>query len=177
MLPFWQIFYNYLHSYSWLDLRGAKLGKKGQGKWQIGGGKMLEISRCRIGRIKKWANHKSLTRQTRIGIGTAAFLTGLICIVNLVSGVRSSLLERLECLEQVLPFEVGRMPGVCNSFDTAFADERYIYCVDRSPLRDSRGLSANWGTFWVTFIYIDLWNHRIFSWIAIIRSISASLIP
>lgn len=138
---------------------------------------MLEISRCRVGRIKNERTNSSLTRQTRIGLGTAAFLTGLIGVVNLVSGVRSSLLERLECLEQVLPFEVGRMPGVYNSFDTAFADERYIDCADRSPLHDSRGSSANWGTFWVTFIYIDLWNQRIFSWIAIIRSISAFLMP
>lgn len=47
-----------------------------------------------------------LTRRTQIGVWTAALLTGLVGVVNLVSSVTPSLKGRVEWLREIFPFEV-----------------------------------------------------------------------
>jgi phosphatidylglycerol lysyltransferase len=47
-----------------------------------------------------------LTQQTRIGLWTAAWLTGLVGTVNLLSSVTPALPERVKVLEGVFPFEL-----------------------------------------------------------------------
>lgn len=47
-----------------------------------------------------------LKRRTQIGVGTAAFLTGLVGVVNLLSAVTTSLWERVRWLKAIFPFEV-----------------------------------------------------------------------
>ncbi|OKH21530.1 phosphatidylglycerol lysyltransferase domain-containing protein [Chroogloeocystis siderophila] len=44
--------------------------------------------------------------RTRLGLWTAAILTGLVGVVNLISAVTPSLPERIRWLEQIFPFEV-----------------------------------------------------------------------
>ena len=47
-----------------------------------------------------------LRQKTKIGLWTAALLTGAVGIVNLLSAVTPSLPERVEWLSQIFPFEV-----------------------------------------------------------------------
>nr|WP_072013752.1 hypothetical protein [Myxosarcina sp. GI1] len=47
-----------------------------------------------------------LRQRTRIGLWTAALLTGAVGIANLLSAVTPSLPERVDWLEQIFPFEV-----------------------------------------------------------------------
>jgi phosphatidylglycerol lysyltransferase len=47
-----------------------------------------------------------LTRRNQIGVWTAALLTGLVGVVNLVSAVTPSLKGRVEWLREIFPFEV-----------------------------------------------------------------------
>lgn len=47
-----------------------------------------------------------LARRNRIGLWTAAFLTGLVGVVNLLSAVQPSLPERTHWLKELLPFPV-----------------------------------------------------------------------
>ncbi len=47
-----------------------------------------------------------LKRRTQIGVWTAAFLTGLVGVVNLLSAVTTSLWERVRWLKAIFPFEV-----------------------------------------------------------------------
>ena len=47
-----------------------------------------------------------LSRKNQIGVWTAAFLTGLVGVVNLVSAVTPSLRGRVEFLRELFPFEV-----------------------------------------------------------------------
>jgi phosphatidylglycerol lysyltransferase len=47
-----------------------------------------------------------VTQETRIGLWTASFLTGLIGVVNLLSAVTPSLRQRVEWLRPIFPFEI-----------------------------------------------------------------------
>ena len=47
-----------------------------------------------------------LSRKNQIGVWTAAFLTGLVGIVNLISAVTPSLRGRVAFLREIFPFEV-----------------------------------------------------------------------
>ena len=47
-----------------------------------------------------------LTRRTQIGVWTAALLTGLVGVVNLLSGVTPSLRGRVDWIRNIFPFEV-----------------------------------------------------------------------
>jgi phosphatidylglycerol lysyltransferase len=47
-----------------------------------------------------------LRQRTRIGLWTAALLTGAVGIANLLSAVTPSLPERVDWLEQIFPFEI-----------------------------------------------------------------------
>ena len=47
-----------------------------------------------------------LTRRTQIGVWTAALFTGLVGVVNLLSGVTPSLRGRVEWLREIFPFEI-----------------------------------------------------------------------
>ena len=47
-----------------------------------------------------------LRARTKIGLWTAALLTGAVGIVNLLSAVTPSIPERVDWLKQIFPFEV-----------------------------------------------------------------------
>lgn len=47
-----------------------------------------------------------LTKRERIGLSSAAILTALVGIVNLLSAVSLNLPDRIESLENFVPFEV-----------------------------------------------------------------------
>ena len=47
-----------------------------------------------------------ISKQTRIGLWTAALLTGAVGVANLLSAVTPSLPERIDWLEQIFPFEI-----------------------------------------------------------------------